>query len=147
MLSRIRHPFKGKKANIKEQEPSLLSKLLVGDLNVSGHIEIEVPRATDRVIHIDIKTVERGRTVTTVSEPVVKDAFISVEMTDILNWGKRVTRDPRLTYPEALKEARRAYEELTDDNEFIRRIRTDLAKMEQFAEDAKSKSGSIQVTT
>jgi hypothetical protein len=47
------------KQTTKEQKPSWLSELLVGDLNVSGHIEIEVPRATNRVIHIDISTAEK----------------------------------------------------------------------------------------
>lgn len=45
-----------RKSKPTHQEPSFLSNLLIGDVDVCGHIEIQVPRATDRVIHIDIST-------------------------------------------------------------------------------------------
>jgi hypothetical protein len=68
----------GRRKN-KNQDPSWLANLLIGDLNITGELRIEVPRATNKVIIININTVNKAdqRTEKLVKELADLDAMLN----------------------------------------------------------------------
>lgn len=60
MFRKLRHPLRKKTVNSSLRaglDQSFLTKMLIGDLDINGHLDVVIPKA-GRVVHIHISTDE-----------------------------------------------------------------------------------------